>query len=261
MKKNADDVGKFYDVVWTKYLPEYRESEKHLELFFETDEIIGKRVLDSGCGTGIFSTIFAAKGAKKVTGIDISEGSLDTAKMLKERYGLDNLQFCIQNMLDLPFSDNTFDIVWAWGTVHHTSDPFRAINELIRVLNYQGTILLAVYKKTWLTPVHDVIRKICILLPKSMWIPVSKIMAIFFMPIVYLFKRRDKLRKGESLDELILDWYFVPIRFHYTPEEIRSYLETRGFLIEKYIPASGRFDSTSNFIFKAKKNTRDTDAK
>jgi 2-polyprenyl-6-hydroxyphenyl methylase / 3-demethylubiquinone-9 3-methyltransferase len=261
MMQNANDVSKFYDVVWTEYIPEYRESEQHLELFFENDEIIGKDILDSGCGTGIFSTIFAAKGAKKVTGIDISEGSLSTAMMLKERYGLKNLQFYKQNMLDLPFTDNRFDIVWAWGTVHHTSDPLKAINELIRVLNNNGTILLAVYKKTWLTPVHETIRKICIRLPKSTWIPLSKVMAVVLTPAVYLFKKREKLRKGEFLDELILDWYFVPIRFHYTPEEIKIYLEEKGFIIEKYIPASGRFDSTSNFIYKAKKKIRGADAK
>jgi len=255
MTIDAVAVSKFYDVVWTEYLPEYRESEEHLELFFNDDEIRGKEVLDSGCGTGIFSTIFAMKGAKNVIGIDISEGSLSTARALKAKHQLENLQFQKQNMLELPFHDDLFDIVWAWGTVHHTTDPLRAVDELTRVLKTNGTILLAVYRKTAITPIHEFIRKTCIRLPRSAWIPVSKIMALVLTPFVHIFKRREKLRKGEKLDELILDWYFVPIRYHYTPDEIRDYLGKKGFEIEKFVPASGRFDSTSNFIFKARKNS------
>ena len=65
--------------------------------------------------------------------------------------------------------------------------------------------------------------------------------------------------RGEKLEELIIDWYFVPIRHYYKPEEIRGFLEERGLVIEKYLPASGRFDSTSNFIFKARKFPQDED--
>jgi ubiquinone/menaquinone biosynthesis C-methylase UbiE len=258
---DAKTVSQFYDIVWTEYLPEYTASEEHLELFFSNNEITNKNILDSGCGTGIFSLIFAKKGAKEVVGIDISEGSLKTGNSLKEKFNLDNLKFQKHNMLDLPFPDKSFDIVWAWGTVHHTTNPLKAIDELSRVLKENGTLLLAVYKKTTLTPIHEYIRKFCIRMPKFTWIPISKFMAVVLTPFVYAFKKRDKLRKGEGLDELILDWYFVPIRFHYTPEEIKIYLEARGFIIKKYIPASGRFDSTSNFIYKAKKKMRGADAK
>jgi hypothetical protein len=78
-------------------------------------------------------------------------------------------------------------------------------------------------------------------------------MAFFGTPIVFFFKKREKSRQGEKLSELILDWYFVPIRFHYTPEEIKAFLEERGYTIEKYLAHSGRFDSSSNFIYKARK--------
>ena len=59
--------------------------------------------------------------------------------------------------------------------------------------------------------------------------------------------------EGESLSELILDWYFVPIRHYYKPDQIRTYLEGKGFTIENYLAHSGRFNSSSNFIFKARK--------
>ncbi|MBN2198751.1 MAG: methyltransferase domain-containing protein [Candidatus Aminicenantes bacterium] len=250
---NKEQVGRFYDVVWTEYVPEYESSEKHWALFFAPKEVRGKSVLDGGCGTGIFSVIFARNGAAKVTGIDISPGSLETARSLAERFGLKNTEFRREDMLHLPFSPDSFDIIWAWGSVHHTTDPFGAIAGLLRLLKPGGSILLAVYKKTKVTFLHEAVRRTLIRTPRWSWTALSKVMAFFLAPVVFLFKRREKSRKGEKLEELILDWYFVPIRHHYTPEEIRAYLEGKGLTIEKFLPASGRFDSSSNFIFKARK--------
>jgi ubiquinone/menaquinone biosynthesis C-methylase UbiE len=250
---DSEKVGRFYDVVWTEYLPEYEETEQHWGLFYSPDEIKGKSVLDAGCGTGIFSVIFANNGAGQVTGIDISNGSLETARSLKEKFQLQNTSFRKEDMLNLPFPDNSFDIVWAWGTVHHTTDPPRAIDELIRVLKKEGSLLLAVYTRTRLTFLHEIIRKTLIRTPRRIWTFLSKIMALVLAPVVYFFKKREKSRKGEKLEELILDWYFVPIRYYYYPEEIKALLTEKGFIIEKFLPASGRFNSTSNFIFKARK--------
>lgn len=250
---NKEKVGKFYDVVWTEYLPEYEESEKHWKLFYSEEEVKDKTVLDAGCGTGIFSIIFANAGASKVTGIDISPGSLNTAQGLKEKFNLNNAEFIQQDMLKLPYPDEAFDIVWAWGTVHHTTDPFGAVSELLRVLKRGGSILLAVYTRTKLTFIHEVIRKILIRTPKRSWTALSKVMSFFLAPVVFFFKKREKSRKGEKLEELILDWYFVPIRYYYYPDEIKQLLEDNGLTIENFLPASGRFNSTSNFILKARK--------
>lgn len=250
---NKEKVGSFYDVVWTEYVPEYEASEKHWAMFYSPEEVQGMAVLDAGCGTGIFSAVFARNGAGRVVGIDISPGSLETARGLKEKFNLANVSFERQDMLQLPFADRTFDIVWAWGTVHHTTDPLRAISELARVLRPGGSIFLAVYKRTKVTWIHEIIRKTLVKTPKRSWTALSRIMAFFLSPVVFFFKKREKSRKGEKLEELILDWYFVPIRHYYTPEEIRDVLEGKSFEIEKFLPASGRFDSSSNFIYKARK--------
>jgi len=250
---DKERVEKFYDVVWTEYVPEYEASENHWKIFYSAPEVKGKSVLDAGCGTGIFSIIFARNGAARVLGIDISEGSLNTARRLKERFGLERVEFQKGDMLNLPFAPGTFDVVWAWGTVHHTTDPFLAISELIRVLKPEGTILLAVYTRTKLTIIHEILRKTLIRTPKRTWKALWKILALFLWPIVFFFKKREKSRKGEKLEELIMDWYFVPIRHYYHPEEIESFLEEKGLTIEKFLPASGRFNSTSNFIYKARK--------
>ncbi|MCG2815358.1 MAG: class I SAM-dependent methyltransferase [Candidatus Aminicenantes bacterium] len=250
---NKEKVSRFYDVVWTEYIPEYAETENHWRMFYSPEEVKGKTVLDAGCGTGIFSIIFGNNGAGYVTGIDISEGSLGTGRTMKEKFNLENIEFRQEDMLHLPFADGSFDIVWAWGTVHHTTDPLGAITELDRVLKKGGSLFLAIYKRTRATWIHEVIRKICVRTPRWSWTFLSKIMAFSLSPVVFFFKRREKSRKGEKLEELILDWYFVPIRHYYYPEEIKLFLEEKGYTIEKHLAHSGRFNSSSNFIFKSRK--------
>ncbi len=252
MKK--ENVREFYDVVWTEYVPEFDASKQHLELFFDEDEIKGRKILDCGCGTGIFTNIMGTMGAEKVTGLDISPGSLSTGRSLKEKFKLDNVDFQEGDMLQLPYEDGAFDIVWAWGSAHHTENPMQAMSEIDRVLKKGGKLLLALYKRTKLTWVHEVIRKTCIKFPKSMWVPMSKLMAFILWPMVKFREIfRKKARTGEKLEELILDWYFVPIRFYYTPAEIKTFLEGKGYEIKKFHPGSGRFESASNFIYKAYK--------
>ncbi|MFZ5559793.1 MAG: class I SAM-dependent methyltransferase [Patescibacteria group bacterium] len=252
-KFKQQKVGKFYDLVWGKYIPEEEEHRKHLEIFFKDEEINKKKILDAGCGTGIFSVIFAKKGAEKVFGIDISEESLNTAKSLARKFNLNNIEFKVDDMLNLQFPDKYFDIVWAWGSAHHTTNPLKAIDELIRALADRGVLFIALYKKTNLTWLHELIRRICILAPRFCWVPLSKIMAVFLWPVTKIFKREESKRRGEKLEELILDWYFVPVRHYFNPDFIKNYLENKGFFIEKYLPLCGRFESTTNFIFKARK--------
>lgn len=250
---NEGKVSNFYDYVWTHYIPDYSESEKHWAIFFAPGEVKDKNILDAGCGTGIFSIIFARKGAKKVTGIDISEGSLKTAQRLKRTFNIQNAEFRKEDMLRLPFKDEDFDIVWAWGAAHHTTDPLKAIEELMRVLKKKGTLLIALYTKTRLTSIHEITRKALTRTPRFTWKCITKFLAFLLNPMVVFFKKREKSRKGEKLEELILDWYFVPRKHFYLPDKIKTFLKERGFVIEKFLPASGRFNSTSNFVFKARK--------
>jgi ubiquinone/menaquinone biosynthesis C-methylase UbiE len=248
-----EQVRRFYSDLWSKYIPDYSASEKHWEIFYQPHEVRGKSVLDAGCGTGIFSFIFDQKGASQVLGIDISEGSLEAAQKLKKRHECQNTSFQRVNMLKLPFQDGSFDIVWAWGAVHHTTEPFPALEELIRVLKEQGSLLISTYRKTGLTFLHEMMRKSLHRLPRRARAPLSRILSSLLAPAVFFFKKREKSRKGEKLEELILDWYFVPIRHYFLPAEIKTFLLRKELVIEKYLPYSGRFNSTSNFIFKARK--------
>ncbi len=247
-----EDVQRFYDGLWKVHAPDYGPSRRHLLELFEPNEIEGKRVLDAGCGCGIFSSIFAELGASLVVPFDMSRSGLEAARSIAAGRGVD-VHPVRGDLLRLPFADGSFDVVWAWGSIHHTTDPLKAMEEVVRVLSPGGRLLVALYKKTGLTFLHEAMRRCCCALPSRLHVPLSRVMAVALNPVVRVFKRREKVRQGEKLEHLILDWFFIPVRHHFDPDWTADFFRRRGMVVEKYVPASGRFDSTSNFIYRLRK--------
>ena len=113
------------------------------------NDLAGKQVLEIGSGAGGHSALFARHGAS-VTSIDITqERSLATANKFKILGGTDCL--AIQSDAEnLPFSSETFDIVYSNGVLHHTNDTEAAINEVFRVLKSDGKVVMMLYcKSSW----------------------------------------------------------------------------------------------------------------
>jgi len=108
--------------------PEYGET--HMELFLEVIkgfDFKGKKVLDVGAGEGWCGREFEKLGAE-VTSIDLKPGN---DKILKRD---------VENMS--PLWTGMFDFVNSHGTIHHTKHPFRAIQEIYRVLKDDGYLLM-----------------------------------------------------------------------------------------------------------------------
>jgi len=85
------------------------------------------RILDVGCGNGVFAYYLKNRYGCAYTGTDISPF------MLKKN----PIRPClISNSLCLPFADNTFPLVFAANLLHHVSDPDRAVAEMARVAKH-----------------------------------------------------------------------------------------------------------------------------
>ena len=99
-------------------------------------------VLDVGCGGGI-NINRMAKDAKKVYGIDYSIESVKLSREVNKKL-IDNGQVEIHegNVKDLPFEDDTFDIVTAFETVYFWPDIEKCFGEVKRVLKPGGTFLI-----------------------------------------------------------------------------------------------------------------------
>lgn len=113
----------------------YRAVYKILE-----SKVSEKTVLDYGCGHGMHSVSIARFGGK-VTGVDLSEESLKIAKKRAEKEGLsDKIQFVAGDCEALPFTDQSFDIVFDGGTFS-SLDIEKAFSEIARVLKPGGLLI------------------------------------------------------------------------------------------------------------------------
>jgi SAM-dependent methyltransferase len=98
----------------------------------------GSRALDFACGDGHFSMLMAQAGAD-VTGVDISEISVQNAEREAARRGL-RTRFQVMDCEAMTFPDRTFDLINVNGVLHHL-DLGRAYPELARVLKLAGSVL------------------------------------------------------------------------------------------------------------------------
>lgn len=99
-----------------------------------------REVLDVGCGLGQGTAVLAGAGAKRAVGVDVSQGAILDAQ---ERFGGVG-EFVTGELHELPFGDDSFDVVVCFETLVCASDPERALDELRRILGSEGLLLLSV---------------------------------------------------------------------------------------------------------------------
>ncbi len=106
---------------------------------------LGERVLDVGCGAGTDSLVAAQMIAPdgRVTGIDMTPQMLANARRAAAEMGLDNVEFIESEAEQLPFPDESFDVVISNGVIDLIPDKDAVFSELRRVLRPGGRIQLA----------------------------------------------------------------------------------------------------------------------
>jgi ubiquinone/menaquinone biosynthesis C-methylase UbiE len=120
-------------------------SGRPFSLFVDFDSLAGKDVLDVGIGSGIATQMLAEAGAN-VTGVDLTDWAVDTTRRRLAAFGLEaSVQQA--DAEQLPFADESFDLVFSWGVIHHSSDMDRALAELVRVTRRSGEVVLMVYHR------------------------------------------------------------------------------------------------------------------
>jgi ubiquinone/menaquinone biosynthesis C-methylase UbiE len=116
----------------------------------------GAQVLEIGSGIGADFVQFRKAGARAV-GIDLSICSLALARRNAE---ISQVVPALANAdaESLPFPDQTFDLVYSWGVLHHTPDTERAVREVHRVLKQGAECRVMLYHRRSLLALQCYLR-------------------------------------------------------------------------------------------------------
>lgn len=140
--RNFRDDRDFYE----QYRQFRYETEWHIPLLVPFAESRGKQVLEIGCGNGADGSMFAANGAR-YTGVDLTGTAVEATRRHFESLGLEGT-FQVEDAERLSFAGDSFDIVYSYGVLHHTSNPAAAINEVYRVLKPGGRAIVMLYNRS-----------------------------------------------------------------------------------------------------------------
>jgi len=128
-----------WEKVWTKNLIVSDYSLKYLDFMQEIELALPERsfVLEAGCGTG--QTLFPLSKKYETVGLDISQAALNLARLNCKNPVLGSI-------FEIPFKENTFDLVYNSGVIEHFRDPdnVAAIAEMARVTKPSGRVIIIV---------------------------------------------------------------------------------------------------------------------
>jgi len=99
-------------------------------------------ILSICCGFGqVERTLSKLKCGKKIVGIDIAPGAVDAARKMASEEGCQNIEYYVADIQKETLPDNTFDIIWANGALHHIKDIDYCVPMLHKALKPDGVLI------------------------------------------------------------------------------------------------------------------------
>lgn len=175
--------------------------EPFIKTFARFENYKNKKVLEIGVGAGADFENWVQSGAK-ATGLDLTQAAIElTRERLSLKGYLEN-QYALKtaDAENLTLDDNSFDLVYSYGVIHHSPDTEKCLDEIYRVLKPGGTTKLMVYATFSMTGI-------------LLWI-------------------RHALLKGQpfqSQKDVIFNHLESPGTKTYTPSEFKEMMQKHGF--------------------------------
>jgi len=141
----------FYEEIDQRFLKTSREFMPWKTVPFDPlidfEALKQQDVLEIGCGNGSHAGLLAAH-AKSYTGVDLTEYAVKSTTARMGHFGL-SADIRRMDAENLEFPDGSFDFVWSWGVIHHSSNTRKILEGMRRVLRPGGKATVMVYNRSF----------------------------------------------------------------------------------------------------------------
>jgi len=142
LKKRQDRMRSFFDSVAGRLGKDYVPGKSWKSLAEALLRLMPPLVIaDLGAGEGAFALLLAQRAAR-VIAVDSSAKMIEVGREQASRHGIENIEFRLGDMEDLPIGDGAVDLVFFSQSLHHALHPDRAVQQAARILRPGGRIVI-----------------------------------------------------------------------------------------------------------------------